>query len=85
MPTPSSELPVISSLVDCEYTVVAGDTAGEIADSFDAELNQVFRLDDTQENMNVITPGEILIIKGISAEACINGNGVIRSETISTP
>lgn len=78
-PTVSSETATISPLMECEYTVVSGDSTSVIAGKFEVTLDQVFRQDGTQENMSTIYPGEILIIKGILAETCANGGGSIYS------
>lgn len=72
-PTPSAT----PGLVDCEYTVVAGDTAGEIAERFDVPLDRVYRQDGTRENMSAIDLGEILVIRDVSSQACTDGGGAL--------
>lgn len=83
--TETSTPPDISASVDCEYTVVSGDIAGRIASRFGAELVQVFRQNGSQDNMSAINPGDILVIRRITAETCTNGGGVIRSESTEPP
>lgn len=83
--TETPTLPDISVSVDCEYTVLPGDYAGRIASRFGAELVQVFRQNGSQDNMSAINPGDILIIRGITAETCTNGGGVIRSDSTEPP
>jgi PPM family protein phosphatase len=88
--TPLTETPAAtgsptSSLVDCEFTVAAGNTTATIAERFGARLNQVYRRDGTQQDMNIIRLGEVLVLKGISPEACTNGGGVIPITPTITP
>lgn len=71
-PTPTT------SLVNCEVIVQPGEYAKIIADKFQAAIEQVFRQNDSQENMDQINPGEILIVKNISPEACTNGGGIVQ-------
>jgi hypothetical protein len=70
--------------VDCEYTVKPGQTAGGIAGNFDARLAQVFRQDDSQENLGNIWVGDILVIKDIPLETCLSGGGTAQQPT-TTP
>ncbi|HRQ25164.1 MAG TPA: hypothetical protein PLF42_17180, partial [Anaerolineales bacterium] len=79
------EPPTDSNLVECEYTVIANDNVEKIARQFGTTSVQIFRQDDTQENMRLINVGETLLIKDIAAEACINGGGVTRSESTGPP
>ncbi|MFZ5903230.1 MAG: protein phosphatase 2C domain-containing protein [Chloroflexota bacterium] len=74
-PSGSPEPPVPAGLVDCRYTVQSGDTAGQIAKTFQTVLAQVFREDGSQENLSLIYTGETLIINDITGEACQNGGG----------
>lgn len=67
-----------SGLVNCAYIVVSGDYVNRIAGKFGVNSEQVFREGDVQENMGEIFPGDILIIKGVSAEVCAQNNGVVR-------
>lgn len=80
-PTPSA----VSGQVDCEYTVAAGDNATGIAFLFGVALDQVYRQDGTQENMSAINPGEILVIKRITAESCAGGGGAAQAGQSVTP
>jgi PPM family protein phosphatase len=73
------------SLVNCEFTVAEGNTTATIAERFGAQLNQVYRQDGTQQDMNIIRLGEILVIRGISPEACTNGGGVLPFTPTATP
>lgn len=73
--SPSDEATI---LIDCKYTVANGDYINRIAGKFGAALEQIFREDNSQENISQIIPGEILIIKGISADTCSTGGGTIR-------
>lgn len=87
-PAPSKEILTLTTtpepptapmgLVNCEYTVRPNDTASRIAVQFGANLDRVFRQDGTRENMNSINPGEILIIKDITADVCTNNGGIIQ-------
>jgi hypothetical protein len=77
--TPAATGSPTSSLIDCEFTVAAGNTTAGIAERFGAQMNQIYRLDGTQQDMNVIRTGEVLVIKGITIPACTNGGGVIPS------
>lgn len=96
VPTPSSPSPVptpvetptssgVTAIVDCEYTVTAGDNATGIALLFEVSLDQVYRQNGSQENMGTINPGEILVIKGITTEACAGGEGVAQTGQGITP
>lgn len=80
-PAPS----VINGLVDCEYIVAAGDNTTGIALLFGVILDQIYRQDGTQENMNSIRTGEILVIKGISTESCAGSGGVVQAGQSITP
>jgi hypothetical protein len=70
---------------DCQFSVAEGNTAAGIAERFGATLNQVYRQDGTQDDMGAIRTGEVLVIKGISAEACVNGGGVVPLTATATP
>ena len=83
-PSPSETATSADNQVDCEYTVKAGQTAGGIADNFGARLAQVFRQDGSRDNLDLINPGEILIIKDIPLETCLNGGGTAQPPT-TTP
>jgi hypothetical protein len=48
-------------------------------------MNQVYRQDGTQEDMNIIRLGEVLVIKGIPVEACVSGGGVIPATATAAP
>jgi LysM repeat protein len=74
-----------SSLPDCQFTVAEGNTAAGIAERFGATLNQVYRQDGTQDDMGAIRTGEVLVIKGVSVEACVNGGGVVPLTATVTP
>jgi PPM family protein phosphatase len=74
-----------SNLVDCVFVVAEGNTTATIAERFGATMNQVYRQDGTQQNMNIIRLGEILLVKGISPEACTNGGGSVPSTPRATP
>ncbi len=65
----------LDALVDCQYTVQAGDEAGAIAEAFDVSLEQIFREDGSRGNLDLILPGEILIIKDVISEVCQSGAG----------
>lgn len=87
-PTPSEETPPLTftpeppapiGLVNCEYTVRPNETAIGIADKFNTQLDNVFRQDNTQENMRAIRVGEILIIKNVPADTCTLNGGVIQT------
>jgi len=73
--TPEPTEPAPEDLVDCEYVVQAGNFANQIANKFSVDLSQIYRLDGSQTNMNLINPGETLIIKGVPAQACLDGDG----------
>ena len=77
--------PTINPLPNCEYVVNAGDTANNIAATFQTTIEQIFRQDGTQQDMNQINTGEILIIKNISHEACTNGSGIVQDQAPITP
>ncbi len=76
--------PTINPLPNCEYVVIAGDAASNLAATFQTTIEQIFRQDDSQQDMNEIKTGEILIIKNISPEVCTNGGGVVPTQTPST-
>jgi len=73
-----------SPQVNCEYTVQSGDNVTEISEKFQTTPDQVFRQDDSQENLDQIYPGEVLIIKNILSEVCVNGGGNIQPQSLST-
>ena len=75
----------INPLPNCEYVVKAGDIANNIAATFQTTIEQIFRQDDTQQNMNEIKADEILIIKNISPEVCANGGGVVSTQAPAIP
>lgn len=81
---PSSFTPTVpvDEQVDCQYTVQAGDEAGAIAETFDASLEQIFREDGSQENLDLIMPGEILIISDIPSGVCQSGGGTPRPASL---
>jgi PPM family protein phosphatase len=83
--TPATPASPTSALVDCEFTVAAGNTTAGIAERFGANLIQVYRQDGTQQDMNVIRLGEVLVIRGILPAACTNGGGVIPVTPTATP
>jgi LysM repeat protein len=83
--TPAVTISPTSSLLDCYFTVAEGNTTAGIAERFGAAMNQVYRQDGTQQDMNAIRTGEVLVIKGISVEACTNGGGVIPLTATATP
>jgi len=72
-PEPTGSAP--EDLVDCEYIVQDGDFANQIANKFNVDLFQIYRLDGSQTNMDSINTGETLIIKGVPSQACLNGGG----------
>ena len=74
-----------ASLPDCNFTVAEGNTAAGIAERFGATLNQVYRQDGTQDDMGAIRTGEVLVIQGVSVEACTNGGGVVPATATVTP
>lgn len=80
-PTPGS---VAAPPLVCRYTVQRGDTAQEIAARFGIGIADVFRADWTQENMNMIKPGETLLLRDVRAEICRQGGGLV-STPASTP
>jgi protein phosphatase len=71
--------------LDCQYTVQPGDTVGKIARAFGVPIAQVFRQDGTQENMRLIRTGEILLIRGISGDACVSEGGIPQPAPQQTP
>lgn len=73
-------LPIPVVLINCEYKVQSGDYAGRIARQFDASVEQIYRLDGSQDNMGRIFTGEILIIRDIAAEDCITGGGIVQQQ-----
>lgn len=81
-PSPGSVAPPL--LIVCQYTVRKGDMVQEIAARFRIGIADVFRADWTQENMNVIKPGETLLLRGVRAEICLQGGGLVSSPA-STP
>jgi PPM family protein phosphatase len=83
--TPSAIASPTSSLVNCEFTVAAGNTTAGIAERFGANLNQVYRQNGTQQDMSIIRLGEILVIKGISLDACTKGGGIVPPSPAATP
>jgi PPM family protein phosphatase len=83
--TPAVTVSPTASGVSCEFTVAPGNSTASIAERFGAQLNQVYRQDGSQQNMNIIRVGEVLVIQGISADACTNGGGVIPSTSTPTP
>jgi protein phosphatase len=83
--TPAVTVPPASFLVDCEFTVAEGNTTAGIAGRFGAALNQVYRQDGTQQEMNAIRTGEVLVIREISIPACTNGGGVVPLTSTPTP
>jgi protein phosphatase len=68
--------PPSANLVDCQYTVQVGDTAGQIAQKFQATLEQIFRGEERLQNPSHIEVGWILTIKGISENTCHVGGGI---------
>jgi hypothetical protein len=83
--TPALTVSPASSLADCQFTVAEGNTTAGIAERFGAALNQVYRQDGTQQEMNAIRTGEVLVIKEISIPACTNGGGVVPLTSTPTP
>jgi hypothetical protein len=69
-------------LVDCQYTVQVGDEARKIAEGFDVGLEQIFREDGSQENLDLILLDEILIINDIPGGICQSGGGVPQSSAL---
>lgn len=82
-PTPGSV--AAPPLIVCRYTVQRGDTAQEIAARFRIGIADVFRADLTQEDMNVIKPGETLLLRDVRAEICVLQGGDLVSIPASTP
>ena len=82
--TPSVSSAPDNSLVNCEYTVQTGEFVNKIAGKFQTSRDQIFRQDGSQENLELIYPGEILIIKDISSETCVNGGGITQLQPPST-
>ncbi len=74
-----------ASGIDCEFTVAEGNSTASIAGRFGAQLSQVYRRDGSQQNMNIIRVGEVLLIRGITLEACTNGGGVVPSTPTAAP
>ncbi len=68
-------------LVDCGYAVRQGDTTGGIRMLFNVETAQIFRGETNLADDDVIFAGEVLTIKGISAEACTAGGGILPTAT----
>jgi PPM family protein phosphatase len=83
--TPAVTISPTSSLPDCNFTVAEGNTTAGIAARFGATLDQVYRQDGTQDDMGAIRTGEVLVIKGVSVEACVNGGGVVPATATVTP
>jgi hypothetical protein len=82
---PAVTISPTASLPDCSFTVAEGNTTATIAERFGATMNQVYRQDGTQQDMNIIRLGEILVIKGIPVEACVSGGGVIPATATAAP
>lgn len=83
--TPAVTISPTSALPDCEFTVAEGNTTATIAERFGAAMDQVYRQDGTQQDMNIIRLGEVLVIRGISVEACASGGGVIPPTATAAP
>jgi PPM family protein phosphatase len=83
--TPAVTASATSNLVNCEFTVAPGNNTAGIAERFGAAMNQVYRRDGTQQDMNIIRTGEVLVIRGIPPAACTNGGGSIPSTPTATP
>jgi protein phosphatase len=83
--TPAATSSPTALLPDCYFTVAEGNTTATIAERFGAAMSQVYRQDGTQQDMNIIRLGEVLVIKGIPVEACISGGGVIPLTATATP
>lgn len=91
-PTPGATLtpeiidtPTINPLPNCEYTVQSGDSLTKIIQKFQTSIEQIVRSDGTQGNLDLIFPGEILIVKNIPNELCTNGGGVVQAQPSTTP
>lgn len=79
--SPPAEPPTLSVALICEYTVKQGDNASGVASAFSVTLDQITRKDGSQQDLSQINPGDILLVAGLSPEACLAGGGIQNSNT----
>jgi serine/threonine protein kinase len=89
--TPPTTTLVPTDLVNCEYTVKAGDTTERIAEVFQITPDQIFRGDDSLADLNtsplpyIVYFDELLTIKGIPLDTCLFNGGTSIFTTTPLP
>jgi len=61
--------------INCEYSIRPGENISQIAMKFNTNLSQIYRLDSSQTDFDRISVSEILVIKDISPQTCLDGGG----------
>jgi len=73
--TPELTTTIVSNLINCEYAIQSGNSIGEILNNFNITIDQLYKGDHKLIETDILYVGELLTIKGITAQACTAGGG----------